>query len=272
MKAVILAAGRGSRLEPITDHCHKALLRVAGQPILSWQIQNLSRFGVDEVVVVTGYRGDTLEEACGVIDDQIQGTDVTTVRNEEWETTENLYSVSLTEERVRGDSMVLLNCDIVPEPELFERVVGADDESIAPYDPSEPDEDALQIELDGDSNPKNILDKGHEDGDGATLGFFSLDAAASDALFVDIENYLHRSDVRAFWFEHSLSRMFDSLEFEAMDVSDSRWFEIDTEADLVEAWIELGRSEEDVRTYIEEVMTDLSDDEYLIRETQTVPF
>lgn len=186
MKAVILAAGRGSRLEPITDHCHKALLRVAGQPILSWQIQNLSRCGVDDVVV-TGYRADALEEACQVIDEQVQGTDVSTVRNEDWQTTENLYSVSLTEEHVRGDPLVLLNCDIVPEPELFERVVGAKHESIAPYDPSEPDEDALQIELDGDSNPRSILDKGHEDGDGATLGF-SVAFAGQDRQTFDISD------------------------------------------------------------------------------------
>ena len=55
MKAVILAAGKGERLEPLTDYLPKALLPIGNKPIIEHQIEILRRLGVDEIAVVIGY-------------------------------------------------------------------------------------------------------------------------------------------------------------------------------------------------------------------------
>jgi len=60
MKAMILAAGRGERMRPLTDHTPKPLIPVAGKPLIEWHISALKRAGVDEIVVNLGWLGERL--------------------------------------------------------------------------------------------------------------------------------------------------------------------------------------------------------------------
>ncbi len=62
MIALILAGGMGKRLKPITDNIPKALVPINGIPIILWQIKYFKKFGVDEFVICTGYKGDKIEE------------------------------------------------------------------------------------------------------------------------------------------------------------------------------------------------------------------
>lgn len=61
MKAIILAGGRGKRLKPITDYVPKPLVPIKNIPIIEWQIKYLKKFGVNEVIVCTGYKQDMIE-------------------------------------------------------------------------------------------------------------------------------------------------------------------------------------------------------------------
>jgi len=65
MKAVILAAGKGERLEPLTDYLPKALLPIGNKPIIEHQIEILRRLGVDEIAVVVGYLKEKVVERLG---------------------------------------------------------------------------------------------------------------------------------------------------------------------------------------------------------------
>lgn len=62
MQAVILAGGRGKRLRPITDYIPKPMIPIRNVPIMEWQVRYLKKFGVDEVIVCTGYRTDVIED------------------------------------------------------------------------------------------------------------------------------------------------------------------------------------------------------------------
>ena len=61
MKAIILAGGRGKRLKPITDYVPKPLVPINNIPIIEWQIKYLKKFGVDEVIVCSGYKTKMIE-------------------------------------------------------------------------------------------------------------------------------------------------------------------------------------------------------------------
>ena len=61
MKAIILAGGRGKRLRPITDYVPKSLVPVKNTPIIEWQIKYLKKYGVNEVIVCTGYKTKMIE-------------------------------------------------------------------------------------------------------------------------------------------------------------------------------------------------------------------
>jgi MurNAc alpha-1-phosphate uridylyltransferase len=65
MKAMILAAGRGERMRPLTDDCPKPLLKVRGRPLIVWHILNLVRAGITDIVINHAFLGDKLEEALG---------------------------------------------------------------------------------------------------------------------------------------------------------------------------------------------------------------
>lgn len=60
MRAVILAGGRGQRLRPLTDDVPKVMVPVAGRPLLAYQIDNLRRYGLTDILLVTGYRSETI--------------------------------------------------------------------------------------------------------------------------------------------------------------------------------------------------------------------
>jgi N-acetyl-alpha-D-muramate 1-phosphate uridylyltransferase len=62
---MIFAAGRGTRMRPLTDTCPKPLLKVGGRPLIVWHIQNLVRAGITEIVINHYYLGHMLEEALG---------------------------------------------------------------------------------------------------------------------------------------------------------------------------------------------------------------
>ena len=65
MKAMILAAGRGERMRPLTDHTPKPLLEVAGKPLIVWHIENLVRAGIRELVINHAHLGMQIEQALG---------------------------------------------------------------------------------------------------------------------------------------------------------------------------------------------------------------
>lgn len=65
LRAIVLAAGRGERMRPLTDHTPKPLLPVAGRPLIEWQLRALARDGVREVVINTAWLEDQFPTALG---------------------------------------------------------------------------------------------------------------------------------------------------------------------------------------------------------------
>jgi len=65
MKALMLAAGRGERMRPLSDHRPKPLLEVRGKPLIAWHLEALARAGVREVVVNTAWLEEQFEPALG---------------------------------------------------------------------------------------------------------------------------------------------------------------------------------------------------------------
>ena len=65
MRAMILAAGRGERMRPLTDHTPKPLIPVAGKPLIQWHLEKLAGAGISEVVINHAWLGNLIEQALG---------------------------------------------------------------------------------------------------------------------------------------------------------------------------------------------------------------
>jgi NDP-sugar pyrophosphorylase family protein len=109
MKAVILAAGRGTRLRPFTDSAPKCLAPLNGTPILQRQLEALDRAGVRDCVLVVGYRATEVRARIGR---WWGGVRVSYVENPRYHETNNLYSLWLAS-RELDDDILLLEGDLV---------------------------------------------------------------------------------------------------------------------------------------------------------------
>jgi len=115
MKAVILAAGQGTRLRPLTNHLPKCLVEVHGKPLLQYQLESLERVGIRDCVIVVGYLGHLVERRFGR---RFGSVRITYITNEIFETTNNIYSLWLAR-REMNDDVLLLECDLLFDEDLL---------------------------------------------------------------------------------------------------------------------------------------------------------
>ena len=109
MKALILAAGLGSRLRPLTDEVPKCMVKVNGVSIIDKQIQNLKENGVNELFVVTGYKGDILEKH---IIEKYNALDIKILHNDVYDRTNNMYSLNMAKDYLYGEEFIMMNSDV----------------------------------------------------------------------------------------------------------------------------------------------------------------
>ena len=111
MKAIILAAGRGSRLHPYTENHPKCLTVLGDKTLIDWQVRTLSSCGVSDIIIVTGYMNEMLK---------ITGTNQ--IYNPKWETTNMVESLFCAENNFGNDVLVSYG-DIIYERQVLESLL-----------------------------------------------------------------------------------------------------------------------------------------------------
>jgi len=147
MKAIILAAGRGSRLLPLTETLPKCLLPVAGTTVLSLQLDTLESAGVDEAIVITGFMSGSVEAE---IEGRTGPMQVQTLFNPFYQVADNLASCWMAR-AFMDDDFLLINGDTLIEPALAERVIQSPANNIQVTIDKKPDYDSddMKVTLDG---------------------------------------------------------------------------------------------------------------------------
>ncbi|MGR6967067.1 aminotransferase class I/II-fold pyridoxal phosphate-dependent enzyme [Geodermatophilus sp. URMC 61] len=132
MQALILAAGFGRRMRPLTDRCHKTLLPISGSTILDRIIEGLQERAVTPVTIVTGYRADEVIEH---VERQFPSLDVRYVHNKDYEITNNIHSMALAFEEIDfDDDVILIESDLIYEPAVLDRLIASPAENVALVD------------------------------------------------------------------------------------------------------------------------------------------
>jgi len=109
MQAIILAAGLSKRLRPLTDNTPKCLLKVGDKTILQMTIDNILKTGINEFVMVTGYRENMIKDFISI---QYPNLNIKYLTNSDYENNNNSYSLWMTKEYITGDC-ILLDSDII---------------------------------------------------------------------------------------------------------------------------------------------------------------
>lgn len=123
-KAVILAAGRGSRMLSLTEDRPKCLVEFRGRPLLEWQLAALRRAGVDDIAVVTGYRREALSRF-GLVE----------FYNPDWATTNMVSSLSHAVDWLERGPCLVCYADIVYQAPAVRELLACDAPLAVAYDP-----------------------------------------------------------------------------------------------------------------------------------------
>ena len=107
MKAIILAAGRGSRMKELTAENHKCLVELRGKPLLEWQLLALREAGIGEIAIVTGYKRELLSQY-GLAE----------FHNPRWEKTNMVSSLACAERWLQVGPCIVSYSDIFMSQQL----------------------------------------------------------------------------------------------------------------------------------------------------------
>jgi choline kinase len=236
MRAIIIAAGRGSRLGSITDHIPKPLVKVNGMSILGRQISLLNEMGVEDVIIVTGYKRDA-----------IKFENVKYVVNGDYSTTEQLFSLMTARSFFSGELIVAYG-DIIYDRKILEKIVNCKDDFLLAVDKNweksyekRQDNSAILADFIGLNKGKvsecfTNLNKDNIDFD-EIVEFIGLIKLSSNASSAFLRRYLAMEEFD----KKSVEKMklivfFESLRKNKVNISTfnvkNRWFEIDTQQDL----------------------------------------
>jgi len=168
MKALILSAGQGRRLLPLTAECPKCMLSVGGRSLIEWQIDALSAAGIDRVSVVVGYRADQVER---LLTQRYGAGRITLIDNPKFAETDNLVSCWIARGEMNED-FFLLNGDTLLEVAAMRRVLQKAAHPVTVVITHKPhyDADDMKVTLEGQRLTNVGKDLGPEKTDGESVG------------------------------------------------------------------------------------------------------
>lgn len=235
MHGIVLAAGGGTRLRPLTDDLPKTLLEVTddGRSILELAVANLSAVGLTQITVVTGHAAPAIEAIAPTLE-QTYGVSLSLRFNERFDTANNAYSVWLVRD-VFAQGALLVNGDTVHPADVERRLLDARGQ--APILLAIDDDKTL-----GDEEMKLVLDDGRlqritkqmdpAEADGEYIGLTLIEAEAGQALADALQATFERDP--GLYYEDGYQELADrGGEIRAVAIGEGvAWVEVDDHADL----------------------------------------
>nr|WP_321500614.1 phosphocholine cytidylyltransferase family protein [uncultured Dethiosulfovibrio sp.] len=252
MKAIILAAGQGTRLKKYTENLPKGMLPFNGKTIIERQIELFRSCGIDRIIVIRGFAGD-----------RIQYKDVTYYTNTEYATTNMIESLLAAKGEFDNDIIVSYS-DVLFTKEMLDRMIGAKGDYVVAVDDNwksywqarygRVDFDTESLTIDGDSN---ILSLGKENPDPSEIdaryvGLLKFSAIGlkkiTEILDEAYRSYIDKpwkqsgKAVRQAYMTDLLQAIIESDEKVKAERFNNGWIEFDTNEDYENAcrWLEEG--------------------------------
>ena len=236
MQAVILAAGMGRRLKKLTENQSKCMVPVNGVPMIERMLRQLDRYGLEQIILVTGHKGEQLRAFVTALSIH---TPVVFLENPVYDTTNNIYSLYLAKDYLLKDDTLLLESDLIFEQELLTQIINDPYPTLALVAPIESWMDGTVVLLDEQDNITKFLTR-------------------KDFRFCDIHSYYKTVNIYKFSREFSVTHyvpfleayskalgnneyyeqvlkvisLLDDHDLKASRVENGFWYEIDDEQDL----------------------------------------
>lgn len=155
MQSIILAAGLGSRLGELTKECTKCMVKINGITLIERMLRQLDRYGMDRIIIVTGYKGDILKD---YVQNLRINTPVVFVDNSDYRHTNNIYSLWLIREFLEEMDSLVLESDMIFEDRVIEKMLAVDNGCGTFVARPRPWMDGSIVKLDKDNNIVYFVD------------------------------------------------------------------------------------------------------------------
>lgn len=247
--AIILSAGQGSRMLPLTADQPKCLIEFSGQTLIEWQIEMLARGGVKRIDVVTGFKDDMVEAVLGRINDP--RVTITTSFNPFYKVADNLGSCWIARDAMVGDFLIL-NGDTLVSEAIVDRVQARADWPIAVTIDIKPDYDSddMKVMRNGERLARIGKTLTADEANAESIGFLAFRGEGA-ALFREAVRAAMRSPEGVqHWYLKVIDQLAVTGKVGTVEIKGLDWAEVDFLTDievarkLTESWKEHGLTAE----------------------------
>ena len=235
-EAIVLVAGSGERLRPLTADCPKCLIEVAGQSLLKRLLEQLEEVGIERVVLATGYLHDVL---VAQIDEWNLSLAIEAIENTDYDQSNNAVSLKLAIQGLSQDRFLLCDGDILlRHSQPLKRLIATPRDNVL---------SVMRFETMGGEEMKVIIDDesgricelgkslNPERADGESLGIQMIGPSAFSPLVERLAT-LDEKERRQMYYEDVFAELIDGdIDFFGCELPVGGWTEIDTAQDLKEA-------------------------------------
>lgn len=193
MIAIILAAGYGNRMRPLTDNEHKTLLKINDITIIDNIIDSLIVNSVNNIVVVTGYRSEELKK---YLLDKYNNVNFQFVHNKDFKTTNNIFSLSLAFKNIQIDSdIILIESDLIYDHKIISNLINDSIKNIALVSVYQSGMDGTVVKLGSNNKITEVIPPHLQDSDFSfsnkykTLNIYKFSKDFTNNIFSKLLNY-----------------------------------------------------------------------------------
>ncbi len=233
MIGVILAAGMAKRLRPLTDTQPKCLLKVGERTLLERTVDAQLAAGINELVVVTGYRGEMIRD---FLTNHYPTLTIHFIHNADYEHNNNIFSLWMTRPYTDGKDFLLMDSDILLDPKLVKTIVEQAGTALA-LNRHECGEEEIKIIVDSEDRVVELSKTcSIADAIGESVGVERIASDYSTALFRELEQMIEREGLIDIFYERAFERLIpQGHHFRVVDTTDFFSIELDTVEDFERA-------------------------------------
>ena len=233
MKAIILSAGQGRRLMPLTESVPKCCLLLDGKTLLRRQIETLAAYDVDEIVVVTGFNHQVVEDEVS----KIRGITVRTLYNPFYAVSDNLGTCWVAREEMNAP-FLLLNGDTLFESSTLAQLLSS--ERIYPITlavdrKDQYDNDDMKISADGEQLNRVGKKLNMDIVNGESIGMMVFNRAGAEHFVQSVERLMARPDDLERWYLSAIDELAVTGLVGICSIQGHDWCEVDDIADFKHA-------------------------------------
>lgn len=226
----------GKRLGDLTKDNTKCMVKVNGVPLIDRLLTQLSRFSLVKVIIVIGYEGKKLRDYIG---QEYKGLAIEYIENSIYNTTNNIYSLSLAKQQLQEDDTLLIESDLIFEDSLFDMILNSPDPNVALVDKYETWMDGTMVHLDEENNIVNFVPK-------KTFKYSDVSSYYKTVNVYKFSKEFSRSKYVPFLEAYSIAwgnneyyeqvlrviTLLDNTDLKALPLTGEKWYEIDDVQDL----------------------------------------